>query len=262
MAQRVAIGNNKGGAKKTTLTIRLAEALAKAGKRVLVIDMDPQGDASRRLGWTDDMTQNTTSEVVFANADGVASQAIQPIGWECEYASRIALIPSRFTLEDRAVEAGQKGAWRRLRRALAGADDHFDYTLIDCPPSLGHLTQLALSASDFALATTEPEHDSVKAAIKYRDFIPASLEDLGNPDLKFIGLVVSGYDQRVGAHQGQLSGTRETFGEMVWGVVPERSTIVNADEYAQPLCDVKDSAEVRAVFELLAERFIKEVPAP
>ncbi|MEU8437808.1 ParA family protein [Streptomyces sp. NPDC029216] len=259
MARRVAIGNNKGGARKSTLAVRLAEALAKAGYRVLVVDMDPQGDSSRRLGWKDDGTQNTTSEIIEANAIGVASQAIQPIGWDCEYASRIALIPARYTLEDRAVEAGHKGAWRRLAKALQGCDDGFDFVLIDCPPSLGHLTQLALAAAHFALATAEAEFDSVKAAIKYRDFIPASLEDLTNPELAFIGLVISGYDQRLSGQQAQLAGARDLFGDGVWGVVPQRSTITYADEQALPFANVKDSGEPRAVFELLAQRFVKEV---
>ncbi|TJZ41223.1 ParA family protein [Streptomyces piniterrae] len=243
------------------MTIRLAEALAKLGYRVLVIDLDPQGNASRRLGWKDDPANPplTVSEVIQANAEGVALQAIQPIGWTAEYADRIALIPARYTLEDRAVEAGQTGSWRRLAKALKGADDHFDFTLIDCPPSLGHLTQMGLAAAHFALATTEPEYDSVEAAVRYRDFIPATREDLSNIDLEFIGIVVSAYDMRVGAHKGQLDGVRQIFGDKVWGVVPERSTITNADEYAQPLSEVKDSAEVRAVFELLAQRFVKEV---
>lgn len=107
-------------------------------------------------------------------------------------------MPSRYTLEDRATEAGQRGAYRRLAKALKGADDHLDYTLIDCPPSLGHLTQMALAAAHHGLASTEPEHDSVEAAALYRDFVAASGEDLANPDLSFIGLIVSAYDMRVG----------------------------------------------------------------
>ncbi|MEU3084717.1 ParA family protein [Streptomyces albidoflavus] len=262
MARRVAIGNNKGGAKKSTTAVRLAEALAKRGRRVGVLDLDPQGNASRRLGWTDnpEAPALTTSEAIEANAEGVAAQVWQPIGWTAEYADRISLMPARFTLEDRASEAGKTGAWRRLAKALKGADDHLDYVLIDCPPSLGHLTQMGLAAAHCALASTEPEYDSVEAAVRYRDFVTNSGDDLGNPDLRFLGIVVSGYDMRVGAHVGQLGGVRQIFGDGVWGVVPRRALIANADEYAQPLSEVADSHEVRAVFELLAERFEKEVP--
>jgi cellulose biosynthesis protein BcsQ len=264
MAKRVAIGNNKGGAKKSTNTVRLAEALARKKKRVLVAEMDPQGNASRRLGWVfnKDRPQLTISEAIEANAAGVAAQAIQPIGWGGEYGERIAILPARFTLENRAAEAGQVGAYRRLAKALRGADDHFDYTLFDCPPSLGHLTQMALAAADWALASTEPEHDSVEAAVRYRAFVADTAEDLANPELRFAGVIVAGHDMRVGAHTGQLAGIRQLFGEQMWSpVVPRRSAITNADEYARPLTEQTDgkSTEAVAIFDLLADTFIKVV---
>lgn len=259
-ARRTAIGNNKGGAKKSTNAVRLAEALAKRGRRVGVLDLDPQGNASRRLGWTDDPDAPplTTSEAIEANAEGVAAQVWQPIGWDVEYADRICLMPARYTLEDRVSEAGQRGAWRRLAKALQGADEHLDDILIDCQPSLGHLTQMALAAADYALASTEPEYDSVEAAVRYRDFVNESGDDLGNPDLRFLGIIVSGYDMRTGGHVGQLGGIREIFGDSVWGVVPRRALLADADECARPLASVTDSHEVRAVYELLAERYEKE----
>ncbi|MFL4497469.1 ParA family protein [Streptomyces sp. VTCC 41912] len=265
-ALRVAIGNNKGGAKKTTLTVRLAEALAKSGKRVGVLDFDPQGNASRRLGWQDtpETPPLTAAEAVEYDKhqvihEGQAAQVWQPIGWTAPYAERIRLIPARYTLEDRATEAGMKGAWRRLAKALHGTDDDLDYVLIDCPPSLGHLTQMALAAAHFALASSEPEYDSIEAAVRYRDFVGNSGDDLGNPDLRFLGVVVGGYDMRIGAHVGQLDGARDIFGDAIWGVVPRRAVVTNADEYGEPLGAISDSHEVRAVFELLAQRFMKEV---
>lgn len=259
MARRVAIGNNKGGAKKSTTAVRLAEALAKLGKKVGVVDGDPQGNASRRLGWKDNGSQLTTSEAVEANAEGVAAQVWQPIGWKAPYADNISLMPARYTLEDRVNEAGKVGAYRRLAKALKGADDHLDYVLIDCQPSLGHLTQLALAAAHGALATGEPDYDSLDGVVKYRDFMHSSREDLANPDLEFLGMVVSGYDMRLSGHVGQLANARTLFGDAIWAVVPRRALISTADEFAQPFSDVADSSEVRAVYELLATRFVKEV---
>lgn len=261
MARRVAIGNNKGGAKKTTTTIRLAEALAKLGRKVGVVEVDPQGNASRRLGWKDDPSNPplTTSEAIEANAIGVASQVWQPIGWDAEYADRIVLMPARFTLQDRETEAGVRGAWRRLDKALQGADDHLDYVLMDLQPSLGHLTQMALAASHYALASADPDYDSVEAAVRFRDFVAASGDDLSNPDLAFIGIVASEYDMRDGGHVGQLANIRTLFGDDVWGVVPRRSLLAKADEEAKPLSQITGSHEIRAVYELLAERFEKEV---
>ncbi|MFJ5851306.1 ParA family protein [Streptomyces sp. NPDC092903] len=261
MARRVAIGNNKGGAKKSTHTVRLAEALAKAGKRVGVAEMDPQGNASRRLGWKDDPSKLTTSEAIEANAEGVAAQVWQPIGWQTEFADRITLLPARHTLEDRSLEAGQRGAYRRFAKALKGTDDHLDYLLIDCQPSFGHLTQMALAAAHYAVASTECEHDSIGGAVKYRDFVAASGEDLANPDLAFLGIIVGEYDQRVGGQRDQLKGVRQIFGDALWAVIPQRSVVAYADEHGLPLEQVPKSGASRAAFELLADRFMKEVPA-
>ncbi|MFF8697340.1 ParA family protein [Streptomyces sp. NPDC015144] len=261
MARRIAIGNNKGGAKKSTHTVRLAEALAKAGKVVGVAEMDPQGNASRRLGYKDDPSKLTVSEAIAANAEGVAAQVWHPIGWQTEYADRITLLPARHTLEDRALEAGQRGAYRRFAKALHGADDHLDYLLIDCQPSFGHLTQMALAAAHYAVASTECEHDCIGGAVKYRDFVADAGIDLANPDLEFLGIIVGEYDQRVPDQRDQVAGVREIFGDAVWGVIPQRAVIAYADGQALPLDQVPRSGPSRAAFELLAERLMKEVPA-
>lgn len=264
MAIRVALGNNKGGVGKTTTTINLAAGLALLGARVLVVDMDPQGNASRRLGWeyTPDTPQLTISDAIRADADGVAAQVIQPIGWQTTYAERIQLCPAKFDLENRSAEAGHMGAYLRLARALEGVDTEFDYTLIDCPPSLGHLTQMAAAAADHAIAVTEPEHDSVEAAVRFRDFVGAAGRALSNPELAFAGVVVSGHDGRLNAHRGQLRGARQLFGDQVWSVVPHRVDIINCDEYAQPVLELRGPrGSIRAVYQLLAERVRKEIPA-
>ncbi len=130
VAVRVVIGNNKGGVGKSTLTVRLAEALALLGRRVLVVDLDPQGNTSRRLGWEAQRVgeggravQNLTiSEAIRADQVGVAAQCVQEIGWEEEWAEQIDLCPASFELENRLAEAGVVGAHRRLVKALEGAD--------------------------------------------------------------------------------------------------------------------------------------------
>ncbi|MFJ4562101.1 ParA family protein [Streptomyces massasporeus] len=264
MARRVALANNKGGVGKTTTTIRLAEGLAKAGKRVLVVDMDPQGNASRRLGWAydDEDPRNTISEAIRADRKGAVADVIQPIGWDVEYASRIALAPARLELENRMSEAGVVGSWQRLAVGLDGADDHFDYTLLDCPPSLFHLTQLALAAADSVVIVTEPEYDSVEAAVRVRDFVEQRAVALANPDLEVVGVIVNGM-QNLASHSDQLTGLRDTFAGLVWDpVIKHRSLIVDADGDEVPLTEVRGekAGEVRATFELLAQTMVKAVP--
>jgi chromosome partitioning protein len=266
MAQRVAFVNNKGGVGKTTTTIRLGEALAKAGARVLVVDMDPQGNASRRLGWAYDKDdpQLTISEAIQKDREGVAAQVIQPIGWSpesAEYASRMALCPARLELENRMAEAGVAGSWRRLTKALEGADDGFDYTLIDCPPSLFHLTQLGLAAAHHVVIVTEPKFDSVEAAVRVRDFIKQRAADLANPGLDLIGVIINGM-QNLGSHAVHRDSVRELFGDLVWEpIVKHRSVLVDADGDEVPLTEVRGekAGEVRAAYELLAQRLTKAV---
>ncbi|WP_428957978.1 ParA family protein [Streptomyces sp. cg35] len=264
MARRIALVNNKGGVGKSTTTVRLAEALAKAGTRVLVIDMDPQGNASRRLGWAYDTEnpQNTISEAIQADRPGSVADAVQPIGWDVEYASRMALVPARLELENRMSEAGVVGAWRRLAKGLEGADAHFDYTLIDCPPSLFHLTQLALAAADSVVIVTEPEYDSAEAAGRVRDFVAQRAIELANPDLELVGVIINGV-QNLASHTDQLAGIRQTFDGLVWDpVVRHRSLIVDADGDEVPLTEIRGekAGEVRATYELLAQNLVKAVP--
>jgi chromosome partitioning protein len=274
MGRRVAIGNNKGGSGKTCAAVNLAAALAEQGRRVLVIDLDPQANASRRLGRPFDPAEPvpTTAEVIKSAEEGVAGDAITPCGWPSEYAERIHLIPARFDLENRVSEAGAVGAVARLRRALAGGvDDEYDVTLLDCPPSLGHLTQLGLAATrdddserpGWALCTVEPEYDSVEGAVRFRDFITAHRADLGNPQLQLLGYVVSRVRSNVGAHSYQLDGLGDTFSpEAIWSpYVPERAAFKDAADAAVPLKALGTPAgtAMAAVFAELGQRLVKEV---
>jgi cellulose biosynthesis protein BcsQ len=260
----VAIGNNKGGSAKTATAVQLAAALAMRGRRVLVVDIDPQANASRRLGyrWSRRDPKPTISEAIKADADGVAEDAILPCQWDRPAGLSIDILPSRFDLEARISEAGTVGALRRLRRALTGVTERYDVVLYDLPPSLGHLTQLGLVAADLALCVTEPEFDSVEGAVRYRDFIAHHREDL-NPDLWLAGVIVARV-RKLGAHSYQLDGLPELFGELIWTPhIPERTVLKDAADAAQPLQALNDSAarELVSLYDQLAERLEKELVA-
>lgn len=269
MARRVAIGNHKGGSGKTAATTAFAAGLAETGRRVLVVDLDPQANASRRLGaaYDPDDPVVTTAEVIYDASEGIAAQAIRSCGWDQPYERLVDVIPARFDLENRISEAGVVGAVLRLRRALAGADDEYDVTLLDCPPSLGHLTQLALAAADVAVCTVEPEYDSVEGALRYRDFVTSAhhRESLSNPRLRLIGYIVSRVRAGVGAHTFQLDGLAEEFGaDMIWTpYVPERAAAKDAADGMIPLRQVPSSAgRVHAdVWTDLTKRLLTELDA-
>lgn len=263
---RIALGNHKGGSGKTTSTVQLAAALAQLGSRVLVVDMDPQANATRRLGISGRQTElTTTAEVVRSGEIGMAASAIIPTGWEVDYAEQIRVIPSRFDLENRISEAAVVGAAGRLRRALEGADDEFDVTLVDCPPSLGHLTQLVLAAADTVLVTVEPEYDSVDGAVRLQGFVRTASAELGNPELWILGYLVTRVRSQLGAHAFQVEGLPELFGaDAVWQPhIPEWSAIKEATEAAVPLSEITQgkAREAQNLHTELAKRIQQEVAA-
>lgn len=244
---RVAVANNKGGAGKTTVIAHLAEALAARGRRVLAVDMDPQANLSRRLGYGEaELTSMvTTAEVVAANRKGCAADGLVRCRWGLTphagdevvaLADRVDLLPARYDLEARVSEAGQLGSHERLTRALDGVAEDYDTVLLDCPPSLGHLTQLGLAASDGLVLVVRPEYDHLQGAIRVRDFVRAYRRHLGRPDLGVLGVVVNEHDRRRGLHHWHTESVAETFGDLVWNPpVPSRAALAEAIDAAQPL---------------------------
>lgn len=267
MATRVAVGNHKGGSGKTAITVGLAAALAEAGRRVLVVDMDPQANASRRLGrpFDPDAPTPTTAEVIANAEEGIAAAAIQPSGWPERYRPLVDVIPARFDLDNRMSQAGDLGAVHRLAVAMTGVDDDYDVTLIDCQPSLAHLTQMALAAAHVAVAVVDPEYDGVDGAIRYRDFIgsAANRRGLSNPNLRLIGVIVNRLRAGVGAHAYQLEGLPDEFGaDLVWTpYLPERAVVKDAGDAAVPVREWSSTAarQHAGLYADLANRLLKEI---
>lgn len=261
--RRVAITNNKGGTMKTSGTVGLAEALASAGHSVLVVDMDPQRNASRRLGIPNEHSQThpTVSEAIKAAQPGIAGEAVVPCGWEDDFASRISVLPARFELENRISEAAVMGAVRRLDVVLEGVDDDIDITLVDCQPSVGHLTQMALSAVGGVLVMSAPEYDDIDGGVRVRNFVAQQAENLHNPELEFFGVVPTRVRENLGAHQYQLEGLEEIFGaDNIWSpLLPERTAVKDASDAAVALRSFRSGKEVAALFDELGRVLAKRV---
>ncbi len=239
---RVAVANNKGGAGKTTAIAYLAEALAARGRRVLCVDMDPQANLSRRLGYGEAELASlvTTAEVVAAGRRGCAADAIVGCRWTLPadpgLAERIDLLPARYDLEARVAEAGQLGSHERLDLALVGVAEDYDTVFLDCPPSLGHLTQLGLAAADTVILVLRPEYDHLQGAIRVRDFIATYRRHLDRPSLDVSGVIINEHDRRRGLHAWHTDSITETFGPLVWDPpIPSRAALAEAIDAAQPL---------------------------
>lgn len=264
---RVAVGNNKGGTGKTTAVTNTAAALAEEGLNVLVVDMDPQANSSRRLGRGPDPARPVvgTAEIIADGREGVAAEAIVSCDWPEPYRSRIQLIPARLDLENRVAEAGVLGAHQRLANALRGADDHVHVTLFDLPPSLGHLTQLALAAADKAWCTLDPEYEAVEGAQRFRDFVVRHGHQLNPAGIDLIGYYVGRVRARIGEHDFQLAGLDESLGAgMAWTPhIPDRAAVKDAAAAGVPL-RVFGTAPARAVagkFSLLGRRLVAKLAA-
>lgn len=243
MAKRIAFLNNKGGVGKTFATIALAEAAARRGHRVLVVDLDPQANATRRLRVASDRTLTTCLQLGVVQ--GAAEEYRRGHGWEEPLP--IDVLSADLDLEDRALEAGQPGAFHRLRKALFGVDEMYDLTLIDCPPSIkGHLTVLGIAAldgvTDTVLVPVTPENDAIGGALRAIKFIRLYREDLGVPALEVRGLIINGHRSGTslhGARVEQLNGLQLNGlpGPPVLMTVPLQARIAELQDAGRPLGD-------------------------
>lgn len=286
MAHKTSISALKGGVGKSDLTVQLAAALARREKRVLVVDLDPQENATRRLGIMHDPAAPilTAVEIIQSGEEGVGKQAVVRCRWLQDdgsprpEAAFIDVLPAREDLTNRETESGHVGALFRLRRALRGwADDEYDVILFDTPPSLGHLTQLALAASDDVLIPIEPSNDAVGGSLKTSQFIQAHAEDLGNPGLRVSGFIVSRYNPQLLEQRFQYDGAKELFGELLWnparlvnlggrevqipGWIPLRTRISEASGAASPVSAYRDAAgrEVTAIYDSIAQLYVEKL---
>lgn len=284
MTRTVMFGCHKGGVGKSGGVVQTAAALARRGLEVLVVDMDSQANASRMLGaaWNVAEPTATVSEAIVANQKGAAEGAVVACGWVNDAgeptveAQRIEVVPSRFDLGNRENEAGQVGAVRRLRKALDGWTDSYDFVLIDTPPSLGHLVQMSMAAADAVVIVSQPEYSSAEAAIRTADFVAQHSEDLGNPDLHVAGILVNMY-RGTAEHESQLEGFRERFGHLLWDLrtteeipgfgdrelspsyVPLWSIFSDADSYAASLTDVPPARKKKqaiALYDSVASQLV------
>ncbi|WP_040491695.1 ParA family protein [Ilumatobacter nonamiensis] len=181
----VAVLNQKGGVGKTTVTLGLASAAGAAGRRLLVIDMDPQGSASWVLGVDSDPDDVTVADVL---SGAPIVEAIRPADGESGWSDGIDVIPAGDTLQ--GFEAGETGRLAAAFREGRDVLDSYDAVLIDCPPSLGNLTTNALTAARHALLVVEPSALGLRGIGGVADAID-DVWDVSNPDLELSGVVLN-----------------------------------------------------------------------
>jgi chromosome partitioning protein len=252
------IATHKGGTGKTKMIELIAAAAAENGDRILVVDMDAQANATRRLRAQapegPDRVGASLASVLQRPAKGEIERILVPCGWGGIYSERITIAPSHLDLELLAQTASQPNSSRRLLTALAGVVDSFDVVVIDCPPNLlSHIIDNAWTASDLLWIPVEPEYDAVEAARRVCERVEKDRELL-NPDLQIGGFIINRYRQNLNLHKQRTGEVGQILTEDAVCTVkfPELVALKDGSEFAKPMAEVDNG---RAMVTLASDAY-------
>lgn len=224
----LAVLSLKGGVGKSTVCLGLAGAAWARDLSVLVVDLDPQANATAALDVPPHVF--TASDVLADRRQGIAAEAIIPSGW----GPRVHVLPSEEALAHRNVPEGHDSA-TRLRITLTGVSERYDIVLLDCPPSLDELTRNALAAADAALIVTEPGYFALQGTARALQAIEVARGSL-NLRLRPAGIVANRVRSNTNEHRHRLAELEAAYpGLMLRPVVPERLAVQQAQGAGVPL---------------------------
>lgn len=248
----IAISNQKGGVGKTTTAVNLAAALSEAGQKVLLIDLDPQGNASTGLGIRSDQRDITTYDLIF-ESDLDVSEIIQ----ETEV-DNLDIVPANTDLSSADLELVSnerrsyllKDALLHIKRS----DLAYDYIFIDCPPSLNLLTVNALVSADSVLVPLQCEFFALEGLSQLMLTL-REVRESGNASLRIEGVVLTMHDKRNNLSRQVENDARETLGEVVFDtVIPRNVRLSEAPSFAMPILQYdSESRGAKAYRDLAAE---------
>ena len=248
----IAIVNQKGGVGKTTTSINLSAALAQHGRRVLLIDIDPQGNASTGLGISRSQREKTIYNVM---TEGVSiDDALLPTR-----IPNLSVLPSHVDLAAAEMEIGQtEGRTRIVRDAIMASRAKFDYVLIDCPPSLSLLTINALAAARSVIVPLQCEFFALEGLSQLLQTIEMAKSSV-NPALAIDGVMLTMYDRRNRLSSQVADDVRKHLGRAVFEtIIPRNVRIAEAPSFGQPVISYAPNSKGAKAYMELADELIKK----
>ncbi|MCX2720405.1 ParA family protein [Lentiprolixibacter aurantiacus] len=252
MGKIIAIANQKGGVGKTTTTVNLAASLGVLEKSVLVIDADPQANATSGLGIEVDEVEVGTYQMLEHTAD--ARDTIIKTS-----SPNVDLIPSHIDLVAIEIELVDKDSRESmLKQAIVDLKEQYDYILIDCAPSLGLLTLNALTSADSVIIPIQCEYFALEGLGKLLNTIK-SVQRIHNPDLDIEGMLLTMYDSRLRLSNQVVSEVKKHFGDMVFDTIIQRNVrLGEAPSYGESIIKYDASSKGATNYLNMADELLKK----
>lgn len=250
MGKVISVANQKGGVGKTTTTINLCTILAKKGKKVLLIDADPQGNATSGLGVDKEIEVSTYD--ILAN-DATIEQSLQDTAIK-----NLKVCPSNINLAGAEVElVSMMSREQRLKEKLEEIKDRFDYILIDCPPSLGLITLNAFTASDSVLIPVQCEYYALEGLGQLLNTINLVKKHL-NKNIQIEGALLTMYDMRTNLSNQVVKEVKKYFDNKVYKtVIPRNVRLSEAPSYGMPITEYDPRSKGAKSYTKFAKEFLK-----
>lgn len=251
MGKIIAVANQKGGVGKTTTSVNLSAAFAEMGKKVLLIDCDPQGNATSGLGIEKDGLELSIYDALINDTP------MEEIIIQTQFG--LDVVPSIMDLAGAEVElVNLEDKQYRLKKAVELVKEKYDYILIDCPPSLGHVTLNALTAADSVLLPLQCEFYALEGLSQLLSTVQLVQEQL-NEKLRIEGLVLTMYDSRTNLAEQVVEEVKTHFPDMVYATkIPRNVRLSEAPSFGKPIFAYASSSKGAQAYMSLAEEVVAD----
>lgn len=246
MTRSIAVFNQKGGVGKTTTVINLADALANKGHRVLILDLDPQGNATSGLNIEKDREEMIYDYLLGAEGD-----------FAVQVKDNLSIIPSGAGLAGIEIEFARRDDWQTVLKDRIAELEGYDYIVMDCPPSLGILSILALTAADGILIPVQCEYYALEGLSQLMESIQLVRGGF-NPDLEIEGVLLTMYDGRTNLSMQVVEEVKNYFKDAVFStVIPRNVRLAEAPSYGMSIMDYDKNSRGAKAYASLADEVEK-----